>query len=277
MSGRVHGKVVFITGAARGQGRAHAVRFATEGANVIAVDVCAPIDGVPVDPATEEDLRETVAAVEAAGGKIVAQKADVRDSAALAQAVQAGLAHFGRLDVVIANAGTAWFGRALEQTDEQWQTIIDINLTGVWRTCKAAIPAIIEGGRDGSVILTSSVGGLRGYENIANYIAAKHGVVGLMRTLALELAPHRIRVNTLHPANTRTPLMLNDSTMSKFRPDLEHPTEDDLAEVTSAMHVLPTPWIEPEDIADSALFLASDESRFITGSTLTIDAGSMLK
>jgi SDR family mycofactocin-dependent oxidoreductase len=277
MSGRVQGKVVFITGAARGQGRAHAVRFAEEGASVIAVDVCAPIDGVPIELATEEDLRQTAAAVEAVGGKIVARPADVRDSAALEQVVQDGLGQFGRLDAVIANAGTSSPGRALELTDQQWQTIIDINLTGVWRTCKAAVPAIIDGGRGGSVILTSSVGGVRGYENIANYIAAKHGVVGLMRSLALELAPHWIRVNTLHPGSTRTALMLNDITMQKFRPELAHPTEDDLMEVTLAMNVLPTAWIQPEDIANAALFLASEESRFITGTTFTIDAGQLLK
>ena len=277
MSGRVEGKVVFITGAARGQGRALSVRFAQEGASIIAVDVCAPIGGIPIDLGTEEDLRQTVAAVEAAGGKILARIADVRDAAALDQAVQEGLSQLGRLDVVIANAGTSWPGRALELTDQQWQTIIDVNLTGVWRTCKAAVPAIIDGGRGGSVILTSSVGGLRGYENIANYVAAKHGVVGLMRTLALELAPHSIRVNTLHPGNTRTALMLNDVTMRKFRPDLEHPTEDDLAEVTIGMNVLPTAWIQPEDIANAALFLGSEESRFVTGSTFTVDAGQLLK
>jgi SDR family mycofactocin-dependent oxidoreductase len=278
MTGRVAGKVAFITGAARGQGRSHAIRLAQEGADIIAVDICEDVPGIPYPGATEADLAETVKQVEALDRRIVAVKADVRDYAGLKAALDDGVAQLGRLDIVSANAGIgtapvpAW-----EMEESIWQTMIDINLTGVWHTAKAAIPHLIEGGHGGSIIITSSAAGLQAYQNIAHYVSAKHGVVGLMRTLALELAPHFIRVNSLHPTQVDTPMIQNEPTWRLFRPDLEHPTEADFAPASQAMNALPIPWVDPVDISNAVLFLASDESRYVTGVTLPVDAGAVIK
>ncbi|HSA52879.1 MAG TPA: mycofactocin-coupled SDR family oxidoreductase [Yinghuangia sp.] len=278
MPGRVEGKVAFITGAARGQGRSHAVRLAQEGADIIAIDVCKQLDGVDIAMSTPEDLKETVRLVEATGRRIHAVEGDVRDHAALKAVVDEGVERFGRLDIVAANAGIGSSGATVEAMEEKhWRDTIDVNLTGVWLTTKVAIPHIIAGGRGGSIVLTSSVGGLSGYQNIGHYIAAKHGVVGLMRTLAMELGQHGIRVNTVHPTQVNTPLAVNEATFRLFRPDLENPTVDDFAAVSQNMHLLPTPWVEPEDISNAILFLSSDEGRFITGVTLPIDAGALTK
>jgi (+)-trans-carveol dehydrogenase len=208
MTGRVEGKVAFITGAARGQGRSHAVRLAQEGADIIAVDLCDQVDSVPYPMATPEDLADTVKQVEALDRRIVATQADVRDYGAVKQALDDGVAQLGRLDIVSANAGIASFGRAEELPEQTWQDMIDTNLTGVWHAAKAAIPHLIAGGRGGSIVLTSSAAGLKAYANVAHYVSAKHGVVGLMRTLALELAPHMIRVNSLHPTQVDTDMIM---------------------------------------------------------------------
>jgi SDR family mycofactocin-dependent oxidoreductase len=278
MPGRVEGKVAFITGAARGQGRSHAVRLAQEGADIIALDICRQIDTVPIPMSTPEDLDETVSQVKAAGGRIYAAQADVRDFDQVKAVVDAGVSQFGRLDIVLANAGLAAGGDPMEKMDEKlWKDSIDVNLTGVWHTAKAAIPHLIAGGRGGAMVLTSSVGGLKAHPFVGNYIAGKHGVVGVMRTLAVELAQHSIRVNTVHPTQVNTPMLMNDMTYRMFRPDLENPTQEDLKPISQMMHMLPTPWVEAEDVSNAVLFLVSDESRFITGVTLPIDAGSMLK
>jgi (+)-trans-carveol dehydrogenase/(-)-trans-carveol dehydrogenase len=276
--GRVAGKVAFITGAARGQGRSHAIRLAQEGADIVAVDICEDVPGIPYPGATEADLAETVRQVEALDRRIVAVKADVRDPRALKAALDDGVAQLGRLDIVCANAGigtapvTAW-----EMDEAVWQTMIDINLTGVWHTAKVAIPHLIAGGNGGSIIITSSAAGLQAYENIAHYVSAKHGVVGLMRTLALELAPHFIRVNSIHPTQVDTPMIQNEPTWRLFRPDLDHPTEADFAPASQAMNALPIPWVDPVDISNAVLYLASDESRYVTGVTLPVDAGAVIK
>lgn len=278
MPGRVEGRVAFITGAARGQGRSHAIRLAEEGADIIAVDVCKQLDGVRFPMSTPEDLEETVNRVQKLGRRIVAVQADVRDHDALKAAVDDGVAQLGRLDIVCANAGLGSDGARLDAMDEKtWRDMIDVNLTGVWLTTKVSTPHIVAGGRGGSVILTSSVGGLRGHANIGHYIAAKHGVVGLMRTLAWELGEHNIRVNSVHPTQVNTPMVMHDETYRMFRPDLENPTVDDFAAVSQGMHLLPTPWVEPVDISNAILYLASDEGRFVTGTTMTVDAGAMLK
>ncbi|MEU6745261.1 mycofactocin-coupled SDR family oxidoreductase [Spirillospora sp. NPDC046719] len=278
MPGRVEGKVAFITGAARGQGRAHAVRLAQEGADIIAVDICRQLDTVPIPMSTPEDLDETVAQVKATGRRIIAAQADVRDYDALKAAVDDGVTQLGRLDIVVANAGLAADGAPVQDLDEKlWRDSIDVNLTGVFHTGKAAIPHIIAGGRGGSIVLTSSVGGLKAHPNIANYVAGKHGVVGLMRSMAVELAQHSIRVNSVHPTQVGTPMLLNDLTYRMFRPDLENPTQEDMVPISQMMNALPVPWVEAEDIANAVLFLVSDESRYITGVPLPIDAGSMLK
>jgi SDR family mycofactocin-dependent oxidoreductase len=278
MAGRVAGKVAFITGAARGQGRSHAIRLAQEGADIIAVDLLADVPGIPYAGATEADLAETVKQVESLDRRIVATKADVRDFAALKAAVDDGVAQLGGLDIVSANAGIGTSPhKSWEIDDDTWQTMIDINLTGVWHAAKAAIPHLIEGGNGGSIILTSSAAGLQAYENIAHYVSAKHGVVGLMRTLALELAPYSIRVNSIHPTQVDTPMIQNEATYKLFRPDLEHPTREDFAPASQSVNALPIPWVEPVDISNAVLFLASDEGRYITGVTLPVDAGTVIK
>ncbi|KPM51682.1 3-ketoacyl-ACP reductase [Frankia sp. R43] len=278
MAGRVQDKVAFVTGAARGQGRAHAVRLAQEGADIIAIDVCRQLDGVTFPMSTPEDLAETVRLVEKTGRRIHAVQGDVRDHDAMKAVVDDGVAEFGRLDIVIANAGIGPGGMAMHKMDQKvWQDTIDINMTGVWLTTKVAVPHILAGRRGGSIILTSSVGGIHADPYIGHYVTAKHGVIGIMRTLALELGPRSIRVNSLAPTQVSTPMVLNDNLYRIFRPDLENPTAEDAAVVSQAMHVLPTPWVAAEDIANAALFLASDESRYITGLILPIDAGRMLK
>ncbi|HEY0804644.1 MAG TPA: mycofactocin-coupled SDR family oxidoreductase, partial [Pseudonocardiaceae bacterium] len=226
MTGRVAGKVAFITGAARGQGRSHAIRLAEEGADIIAVDICRQVDSVPYPMATPEDLAETVKAIEALDRRIHAVAADVRDYGALKAALDDGVAQLGRLDIVSANAGIASYGQADELDETTWQDMIDTNLTGVWHTAKAAIPHLIEQGTGGSIVLTSSTAGLMAMPNLAHYVSAKHGVVGLMRTLALELAPHFIRVNSVHPTGVNTPMVQNEASIRLFLPDVENPTAE---------------------------------------------------
>ena len=278
MSGRVEGKVAFITGAARGQGRAHAVRLAQEGADIIAIDICKQVESVQIPLSTPEDLAETVDLVKRHNRRIYTAEVDVRDYDALKAAVDAGVEQLGRLDIIVANAGIGNGGATLDKTSERdWTDMIDINLGGVWKTVKAGVPHILAGGRGGSIILTSSVGGLKAYPHTGHYVAAKHGVVGLMRTFAVELGAQNIRVNSVHPTNVNTPLFMNEGTMKLFRPDLENPGPDDMKVVGQLMHTLPIGWVEPEDISNAVLFLASDEARYITGVTLPIDGGSCLK
>jgi (+)-trans-carveol dehydrogenase len=278
MSGRVEGKVAFITGAARGQGRAHAVRLAQEGADIIAIDICKQIASVRIPLSTPEDLAETADLVKGQNRRIYTAEVDVRDYDALKAAVDAGVEQMGRLDIIVANAGIGNGGATLDKTSEgDWTDMIDTNLGGVWKTVKAGVPHILAGGRGGSIILTSSVGGLKAYPHTGHYVAAKHGVVGLMRTFAVELGAQNIRVNSVHPTNVNTPLFMNEGTMKLFRPDLENPGPDDMKVVGQLMHTLPIGWVEPEDIANAVLFLASDEARYITGVTLPVDGGSCLK
>ncbi len=276
--GRLDGKVVFITGVARGQGRSHAIRFAEEGADIIGIDVVEPIAGSTSPAATQAEMDETVAAVEALDRRIIATKADVRSLEQVTAAVEAGVAQLGRLDVVIANAGVSTFmGPAEGLTEEAFVDMVDINLTGVWRSCAAAIPHLKAGGRGGSIIMTSSVAGLMAYGNVAHYVAAKHGVVGLMRTLALELAPHQIRVNSIHPTTVDTPMVNNEATFRLFRPDVENPGVDDFLEAAKVMNAMPVGWVQAVDISNAMVWLASDEARYVTGVTLPVDAGALIK
>ena len=274
--GRVEGKVAFITGAARGQGRAEAVRFAEEGADIIAVDICAEIETAPYAGATEEDLAETVRLVEGLDRRIVASTADVRDFDALSGALDAGVAALGGLDIVVANAGIVNYGAVDELTDAQFDDVIAIDLTGAWKTGKAAVKHLRARG-GGSIIFTSSGAGLIAPNHLAPYTSAKHGLVGLMRTFANELAADMIRANSIHPTQVETPMIINDTTFRMFRPDLEAPGKEDIVDVSTQMNGLPIPWVEPVDIANAALFLASDEARYITGTTLTVDAGVTIK
>jgi (+)-trans-carveol dehydrogenase len=277
--GLLDGKVAFVTGAARGQGRSHALRLAQEGADIIAVDITSQISTVPYAMSTPDDLRETVKEVEALDRRIVAGQADVRDFAGLKQQLDAGVAELGRLDIVSANAGIFSFGTLEELTDESWNDMIGVNLTGVWHAVKAAAPHIRAGGRGGSIILTSSTAGLMALENIGHYVAAKHGVVGLMRTAALELAKDNIRVNSVHPTSVNTDMIQNAATYELFAPDLPEAerTKEVLASRFQALNVLPIPWVEPADISNAVLWLASDQSRYVTGLELKIDAGQTLR
>jgi SDR family mycofactocin-dependent oxidoreductase len=278
MTGRVEGKVAFISGAARGQGRSHAVRLAREGADIIAIDVCGPIANLAYPHSTPEDLAETADLVKNLDRRIVTAQVDVRDYDALKAAVDDGVEQLGRLDIIVANAGIGTFGNKLHKIREDiWQDMIDVNLSGVWHTVKAGVPHIIAGERGGSIVLTGSVGSHKAMAYTGHYIAAKHGVLGLMRSFAVELAQHRIRVNSVHPSQVNTPMTMNDVTYRLFRPDLENPGPDDFAPFSQMTHTLPVPWVEAIDISNAVLFFASDESRYVTGVSLPVDAGALLK
>jgi len=277
--GMLEGKVAFVTGAARGQGRSHALRLAQEGADIIAVDLCGQIDTVPYPMATPEDLQQTVKEVEALDRRIVATQADVRDSAALKAALDDGVAQLGKLDIVAANAGICSFAPAEELTDEMWDDMIATNLTGVFKTARAAIPHLKANADGGAMVLTSSTAGIMGIPNLAHYVSAKHGVVGLMKVLALELAPHMIRVNSVHPTSVNTDMIQNQVTYDTFRPDKAPgtATRDDAADAFTSLNALPIKWVEPVDISNAVVFLASDMARYITGVQLPVDAGSVIK
>lgn len=269
--GKLEGKVAFITGAARGQGRSHAVRLAEEGADVIAVDLCGQIDSVAYPMATPEDLDETVRLVEALDRRIVARQADVRDAGALRSALDAGVAELGPVDIVLANAGIA--PMSLSPQGQEWLDVIDVNLTGVYNTVEAVRPSLVERGQGGAIVLTSSTAGLTGIGGDTpgglGYTAAKHGVVGLMRAYANILAPHNIRVNTVHPTGVRTPMVVNDI-MAEFLaadPSMSNPLGN----------AMPVDLVEPEDISNAIVWLVSDDARYVTGVTLPVDAGFVVR
>ena len=269
MSGRVEGKVAFITGAGRGQGSSHAVRLAEEGADIIAVDILEDYPTVRYAMSGRADLDETVRAVEAIGRRIVAAKADVRDAATLRAALDAGVAALGRLDIVCANAGIYTVQPWDQVTPQVWQDTIDTNLTGVWNTMVVAVPHLITAG-GGSIIATSSTAGLKGMPFFTPYVGTKHAVVGICRSLANELACHHIRVNTVHPAGVDTPMVSGLETIEPFvsrSPELG-------AIFTNA---LPVETLDPRDVSNAVLWLASDEARYVTGAALTVDAGNTIR
>jgi SDR family mycofactocin-dependent oxidoreductase len=265
---KLAGRCAFITGAARGQGRAHAVRLAEEGANVIAVDICRDIDSMDYPNATADDLKETVKLVEGLGAGIIAEEADVRDGDAMDDVVARGVAEFGRLDIVVANAGIIRLGKGGDAR-QVFRDIVDVNLTGTWNTVQAAIPAMVEGGRGGSIVLTSSTAGLKGVGSdvpgTQAYTASKRAVVGLMQVWANQLAPHSIRVNTIHPTGVATGMVLNEAMAARFEAN-----DPGLAAMQNA---LPIQMLNPEDIANAVAFLVSDEAKFITGTAWPLDAG----
>jgi SDR family mycofactocin-dependent oxidoreductase len=263
------GKVALITGAARGQGRSHALRLAEEGAEIIAVDICDHIGSVPFTMGTSDELAETAKMVENLDRRIVTCVADVRDSEQLKGAVELGLSEFGHLDVVCANAGIASMGMTWDLTDEQWQDVIDVNLTGVWRTIKAVIPTLIEQGTGGSIIITSSMAGIMGLGGIAHYTASKHAVIGLMRSLVNEVSVYKIRVNCVNPTTVDTDMIQNDA----FYSYVGASSREEMGAFFQSLNALPVPWVEAIDISNAVLFLASDESRYVTGLTLWVDAG----
>ena len=266
--GNLEGKVAFITGAARGQGRAHAVHLASEGADIIALDICADIDSMDYPNATPAELEETVKLVEDQGRRIVARQADVRDGEAVDSVIREGIDQFGRLDIVVANAGIV---RLTEGSDRRqiFRDIVDVNLVGVWNTVESAIPHLIEGGRGGSIVITSSSAGLKatGTDRAGGqaYAAAKRGLVGLMQVWANQLGPHSIRVNTIHPTGVATGMVMNETMAKLF--------EANDAALSAMQNVLPIQILQPEDVAGAVAWLVSDEGRFITGTAWPLDAG----
>ncbi|MGQ0464976.1 MAG: mycofactocin-coupled SDR family oxidoreductase [Sporichthyaceae bacterium] len=273
--GKLDGKVAFITGAARGQGRSHALRLAEEGADIVAVDICRDLPSVPYPMGNAEDLKETVGAVEALDRRIVSSIVDVRDPAAVRAAVEQGVAELGGIDIVLPNAGI--LGNAVADdadSDQQFRDVIDINLVGVWNTISAVAPIMIEQGRGGSIVITSSTQGLTGRGGngsgaLTGYCAAKHGVVGIMRTCANWLAPHNIRVNTVHPTGVDTPMIMNEAIMAMVEAN---------PEIGAALaNLMPVPVIEAIDISNAIAWLVSDEARYVTGITLPVDAGFCVK
>ena len=266
MPGRVAGKVAFITGAGRGMGRSHAIRLAEEGADIIAVDIGKDYDTVGYGMSTEADLAETVKAVEALDRRIIATQADVRNGQALKKALDDGVAQLGRLDIVCANAGICTAQSWDEVTPAVWQDTIDTNLTGVWNTMVAAAPHLIAGG-GGSIICTNSAAGIKGLPFLAPYVAAKHGVVGIARTMANELAKHNIRVNTVHPTSVNTPMVAGLGGLNAL-----FGKDPNLAPIF--MNTLSVDMVEARDVSNAVLFLASDEARYVTGLEFTVDAGN---
>lgn len=278
-NGPLVGRVAFITGAARGQGRAHAIRLANDGADIIAIDICGPISETISYPlATPEELAETVRAVEATGRKVLARQVDVRDLAALQQVVADGVEQFGRLDIVVANAGVLSWGRIWEMSEEQWNTVVDVNLNGTWRTLRAAVPAMIEAGNGGSIVIVSSSAGLKATPGNAHYAASKHGLTALTNSLALEAGEFGIRVNSIHPYSIDTPMVEKDAMMALFA---KHPT---FIHSFAPMPYHPVnhqgkkglqEFMTAEEVSDVVAWLASDASGTISGSQIAVDRGTM--
>jgi (+)-trans-carveol dehydrogenase len=271
---RLHNKVALISGVARGQGRSHALRLASEGASIIGFDGMCTYDTVPYKQATQEDLDQTAKLVTEAGGRIITGRADVRNREEIKSIIDKGLAEFGAIDVVVANAGIGvnsvlfW-----EVSQQEWDDVIGVNQTGVWHTVSAAVPSMIEAGNGGSVIITSSAAAIKSASRLAPYIAAKTAVIGMMRSMAHDLAPHKIRINCIAPTAVPTDFVLNDRLFQIFCPDKEDPTIDDVREIMRGHHPLGEPWIQTADVSSAVAYLASDEARYISGIVLPIDLG----
>jgi SDR family mycofactocin-dependent oxidoreductase len=277
MTDRVAGKVALVTGAARGQGRSHAVHLAREGADIIAVDALHSFDTISYPMAGAEDLAQTVKEIEALDRRVLSIQADVRDPAAMQQAVERGVAELGRLDIVAANAGIC--AMAKEQTLQAWVDVSNVNFGGVLNTVNAAIPHL---GAGASIIVTGSLAALLpgGPGQQAGGVAygwAKRALIPLVHDLALVLAPHYIRINGVHPTNCNTDMLQHEEMYQSFRPDLEHPTKEDAILAFPSLQAIPVPWVEPSDISNVIVFLASDESRYVTGQFIAADAGGHLK
>jgi SDR family mycofactocin-dependent oxidoreductase len=272
--GRLDGKVALISGVARGQGRSHALRLASEGAAIVGFDGLCTYDTVPYKQATQADLDETVRLVEAAGGRVVAGRADVRERDEIAAIVEKGVAEFGGIDVVLANAGIGINSRPFwEVSQQEWDDVIGVCLTGVWHTVSAAVPTMIGAGKGGSVIMTASAAAIKAAPQLAPYTAAKTAVIGMMRSMANDLSPHKIRINCVAPTAVPTDFVLNERLYQIFCPDLENPTVEDAAKILRQSHPLDQPWVEPRDVSAAVAFLASDEARYISGIVLPVDLG----
>jgi (+)-trans-carveol dehydrogenase len=276
--GEWSGKVAFITGVARGQGRSHALEFARRGADIGGLDICGPIATVPYDLATPSDLEQTAQDIKALDRRAILETADVRDAAAVRAVVGKVLDTLGRIDVVLTNAGVFSVADHLATMSAQtWQDVLDVNLTGVWNTVQACLPSMVGSGNGGSIVMTSSIGGVQGLLQCPHYVASKHGVIGLMRALANELGPDGIRVNAVCPTNVNTPMIQNPANYRTFRPDLADPGREDIIDVAASTHILNVPWVEAEDVTAAAVWLASDAARYLTGVALPVDAGLLEK
>ena len=267
-------QVVLVTGAARGQGRTHAVRFAREGADVVLLDLPpgAALETVPYPLPEPGDLAHTAALVEAEGRAALACPADLRDADRVDAAVAAALERFGRIDVLVANAGICTFHPIAGMPTEVWREMLDVNLTGVFHAVRAVVPTMLEQG-SGRIVATSSMAGRAGWENLSHYAAAKWGLIGFVKSVAAELAPHRITANVVCPSSVNTTMMHNDASYRLFRPDLPEPTREDALPAFASVNVIPVPYVETDDVSDAVLFLASDEARYVTGATLSPSAG----
>jgi SDR family mycofactocin-dependent oxidoreductase len=273
MSGRFEGRRVLVTGGARGQGRNHAVRFAREGADVAVLDIVSgAMETVEYPLPGPEELEETVGLVEAEGGRALPLVADVRSLAEMEAAVERTVEEFGGIDVLVVNAGICTFGELASMSSSTWQTMLDVNLTGAFNTVRAAVPQMY-GSEAGRVVATASMAGRAGWENIGHYAASKWGLIGMIKSLALELAPRGITANVVCPSSVDTTMMKNEASYRLFRPDLENPTLEDALPAFQSVNVLPVPYAETDDISDAVLFLASEQARYITGATLSAAIG----
>lgn len=272
----LQGKVAFITGVGRGQGRSHALALAEEGVDIIGIDAATDIATIPYAMASEADLEETARLIEKAGARAQLTKVDVRDRDAVSAAVDAGVKAFGRLDLVAANAGISPPGAKLwDLPVAEWDDVIAVNLTGVFNTLRATVPAIRAGGKGGSIVVTSSGAGLGGVPHLADYNASKWAVIGVAKTLANEVAAEGIRVNVIAPGTVGTPMVTaNVVQFPIFRPDLEHPTLEDCKPAFASMMPMGLPWVDAEDITEALVWLMSDRARFVTGIVLPVDQGS---
>lgn len=269
------GAVAFISGVARGQGRSHAVRLAREGVKIIGFDLCAQIPTVPYEMTTPDDLAETVRLVKEAGSEIVAVTADVREQEQVQAALQAGLDAFGRLDIVLGNAGILHDYKKTWLIDEDdFRNVIDVNIVGVWHTVKAAVPVLIEQGQGGAIVLTGSGASISGIPNLAGYVASKHAVLGMMRTMAKELGRYQIRVNAVMPGNCNTPMFDNDGIKRLYVPDADVPSMEVFLQRAAAMSPMRNPYVEPADISEAIAFLVGPAGRLISGVALPIDGGT---
>ena len=269
--GRFDGKVAFITGAARGQGRAHAVAFAHEGASLALIDICDEFDWTPYEGAAASDLQETVRLCEEQGAKVLVDHVDVRDFPAMQAFADRAVAEYGKVDIVVANAGIFGNTPIAEQAPEMFSEMIDVNLKGVFHTIRVVLPGMIER-RYGRVIATGSVCSLIGFENVGHYVAAKHGVAGLIKSIAREVGRHGVTANYVVPNGVGTKMIRNEATYRLMNPD--NPTEEGSLATFAAMNPIPLPWVEPEDVSKVVLFLASDEARYTTGAMMKVDLGA---
>jgi len=270
VAGRFDGKSVFITGAARGQGRSHAIHFAREGADLALSDLCADVATVPYGLSKEGDLAESVRLCEAEGANVISDRVDVRAYDQVEGFAKRALDEFGKVDALVANAGVFTFGALTDLSSEQFDDMIDINLKGVWHTVKAIVPSMVER-QYGRVVIIGSSASLIGYPNVGHYVAAKHGVLGLTKSLALEQAANGITANCVCPTGVHTPMLENEALYEVMSPD--NPTLEAALETLQSLNPIPEPWLEPEEVSKLVLFLASDDSRYITGAEMKIDMG----